>query len=588
MAKLEFLLFGYPVIKLDGQQLELPSRRLMALLVYLAMHPESHDRAIVGELLWDEDEDGRRKLRRLLYNNKELGIDDWILATKQSIQIHPDIELSIDVDHFQKAVAPADHAVTMEDYRAAVQVYTDDFLAGFSIENSDNFAGWLIGQRAHYRNQNLLALEKLAYFAQEQGDAALATQYVHQILDRDPLRESMHRMLMRLYVQQKQRDRAMHHYHMVVRLLRDEMGIDPQPATRQLYDDMLKMQIKPEDTDPLLVSRETRTDFHPPAPAKLIGRERAATDIYQHIFAPDVNQIVLVGVPGSGKTALAATIVNSPDLQMETSDGLLWITLGAEPDLPRLLSDLCSTMNVTPNGDIETTSMKLQAAVKDRHMLMVIDDVWSAEHARPFLLTGPNARAIITTRFPSIARTLAGRGGEIHNLDLLSSEEAMQIVAQYSDDVVDIYGDRLAALLPKLGGLPLAVSIVGRMLVEEWDYGMVDDFLDNLDADLSHLLDANTQFDLFDSPLNRGVPIRNRFLAGVSDDVRPAARELLPQIEEPIRASHEVHMDDLQNHWQGVDDLRETVKQFTEAGIMIPLGRGLFAVHPLWFEVVAG
>ena len=41
---------------------------------------------------------------------------------------------------------------------------------------------------------------------------------------------------------------------------------------------------------------------------------------------------------------------------------------------------------------------RLREALGERRMLIVIDDVWQAAHARPFLQGGPHCARLITTR----------------------------------------------------------------------------------------------------------------------------------------------------------------------------------------------
>jgi Bacterial transcriptional activator domain len=56
----------------------------------------------------------------------------------------------------------------------------------------------------------------------------------------DPLQESVHRTLMRLYVQSGRRGAALRQYQICVGVLLRELGIEPESETKQLYRDILQ------------------------------------------------------------------------------------------------------------------------------------------------------------------------------------------------------------------------------------------------------------------------------------------------------------------------------------------------------------
>ena len=56
----------------------------------------------------------------------------------------------------------------------------------------------------------------------------------------EPERESWHRALMRLYARSGDRALALRQYHACRALLRRDLGIEPGPGTRALYEEILR------------------------------------------------------------------------------------------------------------------------------------------------------------------------------------------------------------------------------------------------------------------------------------------------------------------------------------------------------------
>jgi hypothetical protein len=48
---------------------------------------------------------------------------------------------------------------------------------------------------------------------------------------------------------------------------------------------------------------------------------------------------------------------------------------------------------------MEGTKEALAELLKDRYVLIVIDDVWNADHLKPFLFGGAHCAHLITTRY---------------------------------------------------------------------------------------------------------------------------------------------------------------------------------------------
>ena len=66
------------------------------------------------------------------------------------------------------------------------------------------------------------------------------------MLRHDPLREETYRLLMRLHALNGDRPAALRAYHVCVTVLRQELGVEPDGATRRAYQRLLKVEGQPE------------------------------------------------------------------------------------------------------------------------------------------------------------------------------------------------------------------------------------------------------------------------------------------------------------------------------------------------------
>ena len=88
--------------------------------------------------------------------------------------------------------------------------------------------------RRRMTDVRLRALETLAEIWIEQGDAALAARDAAEAIEIDPYRESAHRLLIRAYLAAGDRGAAARALEACRRVLEEELGVTPSPATLAL------------------------------------------------------------------------------------------------------------------------------------------------------------------------------------------------------------------------------------------------------------------------------------------------------------------------------------------------------------------
>ena len=123
----------------------------------------------------------------------------------------------------------------------ALQLYRDDFMAGFSLRDSVEFDDWQFFQREALRRDLGSVLERLVQGYSVRGDFQQAIQVARRQIALDPLDEPAHRQLMTLYAQAGQFNAALRQYQECYRILKDELGVTPLEETTRLWQ-MIKEQ----------------------------------------------------------------------------------------------------------------------------------------------------------------------------------------------------------------------------------------------------------------------------------------------------------------------------------------------------------
>ena len=473
MADLEIRLLGIPKIYWHGDLVHIRWRKATAMLAYLALHPHAHNRTVLADILWPNVANSRANLRRLLYNLKSSGIDAWLITDDATVCLNPAISVHVDAVELETLMKASD--TDEERLKQTVDLYVDEFMSGFFLEEATAFNDWVQHRRQLFHRYYIDALETLARNAQDTGRLNEAAEYANRILELDPLVESVHRLLMRLYVQMKQHDRAISQYHQLVKFLREELGLTPQAATRKLYEDLLNAEVRPEDTEPLFNVKELQAvSLLPPKPDDIVGRNDVINDLRETLFYGDATTIGISGIPGVGKTALVSLLVHEPEVRAVFPDGIFWITLGEAPDIHKQLEIWCGTLNIMPETTQETTTMKIRATIARRRMLIVVDDVWEHQHVQPFLAHGEQSKIIVTSHFPGVARQIVGHNGYSIYLPPLDETHARELVKLFAPDVFEDYPDEVDSVLNTISGHPCSLALLGELVAGEYEIGLVD------------------------------------------------------------------------------------------------------------------
>src|SRR5207248_5976089 len=158
-------------------------------------------------------------------------------------------------------------------------------------------------------------------------------------------------------------------------------------------------------------------------------------------------------------------LVNTREVLEYFHNGVLWAGLGFEPDIPGLLRKWGSLLGIATAemeklSSIEEWTKAIRTTIGTRRFLLVIDDAWRIEDALIFKVGGPNCVHLVTTRFPDIALQFTEDGTTV--IHELSEDEGVMFIAQFAPEALKREPDEIRALVQSVGGLPLALTLIGK------------------------------------------------------------------------------------------------------------------------------
>ena len=302
---------GHPVTAVN-------TNRLHSLIAYLILHGDTpQPRERLAFLLWpaSSESQARTNLRQLLHHLKRaLPAECNLLVTDHfAVQWRHDASCRVDAVDFQAAIGEAAAARTERDraretqfLTTAAELYEDDLLPAL-------YDDWLTPLREDYRRQISDVLQRLATLFEEQQQYAAAIPWADRLVALDSLCETHHQLLIRLHAANHDRASALRAYHQCMRVLRREMGVEPGPATRELFERILKSE-SAASHGPASGSHAAKPVSYLQKVRALVGRtmewQRLAS-AWQLAVEDGPRVAVISGEPGIGKTRLADELYQS-------------------------------------------------------------------------------------------------------------------------------------------------------------------------------------------------------------------------------------------------------------------------------------
>ncbi|MDY7080666.1 MAG: BTAD domain-containing putative transcriptional regulator [Chloroflexota bacterium] len=267
------------------------------------------------DVLWPEDDpqDSRSRLHvRLSQLRRVLDPDDpsaYVLTVEDGYIFNPEADYWLDVAEFETLAQQGQQdqekgalveAITA--YETASSLYQGDLL------EEDLYEDWSFAERERLRELLLTVLTELAECYAQQGRYRQAIARCHQVLALDSYREAVYIRLMLYQYYAGERTQAIRTYECCRRVLIDELGVEPLPATVALAEQIRsgvpgRAEGTPHYPSPIYEGRLFQVPYslgHTP----FVGREREYAWMIERWRSAETGVILIQGEAGVGKSRL--------------------------------------------------------------------------------------------------------------------------------------------------------------------------------------------------------------------------------------------------------------------------------------------
>lgn len=289
-----------------------------------------------------------------------------------------------------------------------------------------------------------------------------------------PLHEGLHGRLMLALHRAGRRHEALEVYRKLRAALAQELGLEPGSGLQRIHRSLLA-------GDPELDHTVNRAGVPltvipaqlPPDIREFCGRQAETARLEQILTVPGgpgPRVAALSGMAGAGKTALAVRVAHSlrkryPDGQFFACfQGSLTARSGLPPNPCSVIGSFLRGIGFLPEqmpDDLAGRSQLFRSWCADRAVLILLDDVPSAEQVRPLLPAGPRCAVLITSRSPLYALS----GARNMEIGPLAAADAVELLSRVSGCTWDTRDRAMArSIADHCDRLPLAVHAVGSLL----------------------------------------------------------------------------------------------------------------------------
>ncbi|KAG6580919.1 putative disease resistance protein RGA1, partial [Cucurbita argyrosperma subsp. sororia] len=252
----------------------------------------------------------------------------------------------------------------------------------------------------------------------------------------------------------------------------------------------------------------------------IVGRDEAKQSIIDELLKDEDDEqksrliLSIHGDGGMGKTALAKLVYNAHQV-FDHFDKRMWICVSEDFDVRRIRREVLSSATGEKVSDLLTDCrllIRLKRSFAGRKLLLVLDDFGALDPDRvseleKLVKMGANgSKIMITTRSEQTVQDSA-----TYKVEKLDEEKSMVLFEQtfgsknLTENMTRIHSELKKELVPKCGGVPLAIKSLAGLLSSEASDGVewldVKALREKLKQEESNRLVGTTGPGIFASPV---------------------------------------------------------------------------------------
>jgi DNA-binding SARP family transcriptional activator len=320
-------LLGSPEVTVGDQPLWFPTRKVLALLIYLVVEGGRPSRETLMALLWPESPPAKAavtlrgtlsRLRKVLQPAGE-----YLLSEGSTVAF--DGERAHDLDLAWLATAAVTDMPAAE-LAPLLALDRGEFLQGFSLPDAPAFDTWAAIQREACQRQLETVYDRLSQQQLAEQDSTAALETAARWAARSPLSEQAHRRLMAAQALSGARPAALQTYRQLQATLQQELGVEPGRETGVLAGHIAQGRVGEDFARP-----PARTSSSPVRTAgqrlslPLVGRadeHGRLVAAFRQASRDGARVVALIGAAGVGKTRLVGAFREW--VMLETPEAELW------------------------------------------------------------------------------------------------------------------------------------------------------------------------------------------------------------------------------------------------------------------------
>lgn len=416
MGQLDIRLLGPFEVRRDGRVVQVPGRKVRALLAVLALNcgrTVSFDG--LGRALWDDDPPQRLRgsLQTYVGRLRRVLGDDAVTTEPAGYRLDVPVE-SVDVRRFHRLLDDGKPEQALGLWRG------DPFGSALSP--------WL------EEHETPALVERYLTAWEQRTDTDIAD--LQKLTARYPLRETLWLRLLTALRNSGRQAEALERYETLRRHLAGELGTDPSSELQALHHDLLTLPA---------------AGSTPPRPARdltrFFGRATELTRV-DHLLAMS-RLVTIAGPPGAGKTRLTR------EYAVRLTSPVVLVELAPADSVATAVAD---TIGLGPGEPIDPASAFLLILDNCEHLATD-----AAQYATQILATCPAVRILATSRTP-----LGASGEHVYRLPPLAHRTAVELFtdrARLVDaDFPADASDTIRQICRQLDGLPLAIELAAAWI----------------------------------------------------------------------------------------------------------------------------
>ncbi len=332
MGQLSLEFLGTPNVRHADSPITFPTRKALALLVYLVVEGGVHSREKITTLFWPESSAGSgratlrstlRHLRGGLGETEQAHTAPHLVTDRDTLRFETSTAVELDLHTLEAAVRlthelplvspsasptpaqPANIQQLIAHLKAATACYRGNFLEGFSLGDTPAFDDWVSLQSELWHRKAMLVFDWLSLLQSEGGEIGSALETTTRWVALDLFNETAHRRLIQLHFAAGDRAAALQAYQECQAILAEELNAEPAPETTALAERIRSAPLPPKRG--ASAAREAALPLVTSEPP-LIGRMTQHHELvtaYRLARRGQPQVVTIEGEPGIGKTRLA-------------------------------------------------------------------------------------------------------------------------------------------------------------------------------------------------------------------------------------------------------------------------------------------